>query len=930
MAEPSGSDLPHDVARLLSLVDDLLRELQPRSQTQAGLDSLFDRDLGLDSLARVELLARVERSFDVRLPAEVLGAAETPRQLIDAIGSAGHRSARSALSGVRLAIPEQAEGVPVDAVTLVEVLDWHVARHPDRMHVTFYRSADETEALSYGQLADDAARVAAALMRAGIRPGQCVAMMLPSGLDFFRSFFGILFAGAVPVPIYPPARPAQLEDHLRRQAGILRNCEARMLITFDQVRPLARMLAGLAPALDRVVTPADLDAAPMSRMPADGDELALIQYTSGSTGDPKGVMLSHRNLLGNIRAWGSAIGLTSTDVAVSWLPLYHDMGLIGAWLGSLYYACPLILMSPLDFLARPERWLWAIHHHRGTVTAAPNFAFDLCVRRLSDQPLEGLDLSSWRLAINGAEPVSPDSMARFATAFAAYGLRREILTPVYGLAECTVGLAISPPGRGVQLDRVQRDAMMIHGRAEPAAAGDESAVVFVCCGPPLPGHQVRIVDEGGRVQPERSIGSLEFCGPSATAGYYRNPVASATLFHGQWLVSGDYAYLADGEVHITGRAKDMIIRGGRNFYPYDLEQAIGNLAGVRKGCVAVFGVVGAHRADEELVVVAETRARDDAPRHTLEQRITAAAVDQVGLQPDVVVLVPPHAVLKTSSGKIRRAAVRDAYLKGTLGASARAPWLQLLRLEIASWRGRVRAGSERAGQVLHGIRVWAGFGVLAPLAALAILTLPTLRLRWAVARTLARLFRVVSACPLRVEGLEHLPSGPCVLVANHASYVDGFVLVAALPRPVGFVAKAEFKANPLMHALFSRMGARFVERFDSRKGVEDAQTLVAGARVSPPLLFFAEGTFNARPALQAFRLGAFQVAVANGLPVVPIALAGTRQVLPDGSWRPRSGPLAVTISPPVEPTGAGWHDMLALRDKVRSLILTHCGEDDGA
>ncbi|MDO9599409.1 MAG: AMP-binding protein [Azoarcus sp.] len=929
MPERSSPEVPHDTASLLRLVDDLLRELQPRAQVHAGLDSLFDRDLGLDSLARVELLARVERSFDVRLPAEALGTAESPRQLLDALKAAGHRPARAASAAIRLAEPEEAEGLPDGATTLIEVLDWHVQRHPERTHVTFYRTEDETETLSYAQLAAAGARVAAALARAGIRPGHCVAMMLPSGLDFFRCFFGVLLAGAVPVPIYPPARPAQLEDHLRRQAGILRNCEARVLITFDQVRPLARMLAGLSPALDRVLSPAELDAAPMARMPVRSEELALIQYTSGSTGDPKGVTLSHRNLLANIRAWGQAIELGSTDVAVSWLPLYHDMGLIGAWLGSLYHACPLVLMSPLNFLARPERWLWAIHHHRGTVTAAPNFAFDLCVRRLADQAQAGLDLSSWRLAANGAEPVSPDSMARFAAAFAVYGLRPEILTPVYGLAECAVGLAVPPPGRGLRVDRVRRDALTLHGRAEPAVPDDESAMSFVCCGPALAGHEIRIVDGAGRTLPERCIGSLEFRGPSTTAGYHRNPDASAGLFHDGWLISGDYAYLVAGEVHITGRVKDMIIRGGRNFYPYDLEQAIGELAAVRKGCVAVFGIPGPKDVGEQLVVVAETRALDDDTRQALEHRIMAAAVDQIGVQPDVVVLAPPHAVLKTSSGKIRRAAVRDAYLSGKLAASTRAPWLQILRLQASSLGGQLGAGVERGGKWLYASWVWACFGLLAPIAALAILILPMPELRWAVVRALARLFRVLSGCPLRVAGLEHLPPGPCVLVANHASYIDGFVLAAALPRPVGFVAKAEFKANPLMHALFSRMGARFVERFDSRKSVEDARTLTTGADAAHPLLFFAEGTFNAQPQLQAFRLGAFQVAAQNGLAVVPIALAGTRQVLPDGSWRPRRGPLTVTICPPVESTGTDWQAMLTLRNEVRSRILVHCGERDG-
>ncbi len=922
-------DPQHDGHALLNLVDTVIRELQPGALLRAGLDSQFDRDLGLDSLARVELLARVERSFDVRLPDDTLGKVETPRQLLAALEVAGHRPVPAARTGkVALATPEQTAGSPEDASTLVEVLNWHVARHPERIHVTFYRSEDETETLSYRQLADAAARVAGALAQAGVQPGHAVALMLPTGLDFLCSFYGVLMAGAVPVPIYPPARPAQLEDHLRRQGGILRNCEARVMITFDRVRPLAQMLTGLCPTLDKVLTPGELDAAPLPRVPADADDLALLQYTSGSTGDPKGVMLTHANLLANIRAWGRGVGLSSTDVAVSWLPLYHDMGLIGAWLGSVYHAYPLVLMSPLDFLARPERWLWAIHRHRGTVTAAPNFAFDLCVKRLAGQPLDGLDLSSWRFAANGAEAISPATLERFREAFGAYGLRPEALAPVYGLAECSVGLTVSPPGRGARIDAVGREALTRNGRAETAAAGDASAMHFVSCGSALPGHELRIVDDAGSELPERVVGSLEFRGPSATRGYFRNPDATAGLFHDGWLVTGDYAYLADGEVYFTGRAKDMIIRGGRNFYPYDLEHAIGELPGVRKGCVAVFGAADPQHGDEQLVVVAETREQDAAARQALERRIVAAAADELGLPPDVVVLAPPHAVLKTSSGKIRRAAIRDAWRDGTLGAAGRAAWLQATRLFVASVPGRVRGFARRASARLYGTWVWTVFAVLSPIAAVGIFTLPRLEQRWAVVHQLARVFRVLSGNRLQVAGLEHLPTGPCVLVANHASYADGLVLASVLPHPVAFVTKAEFKSNRVMRPLFERMGAHFVERFDSRRGVADAQALATAARANPPLFFFAEGTFTARPGLRPFRLGAFQVAAENHLPVVPIAITGTRQILPGDSWRPRPGPLGVTICPPVVPEASDWHGVLALRNGVRQHILAHCGEPD--
>ncbi|MCC6077416.1 AMP-binding protein [Pseudomonas sp. GCM10022188] len=929
MPRSTPSAPPSEAARLLALVDQLILEVQPGTPLRATLDSALDRDLGLDSLARVELLARVEATFGLRLANETVATALTPRQLLAALEAAGLQPAPAPAAQARQSAPERAEGRPEDQATLIEVLQWHVARHPDRPHVIFYRDEQSTDTLTYAQLAEAAGRIAAALAADGLRPGQCVALMLPSGLDFFRCFFGILFAGGIPVPMYPPARPAQLEDHLRRQAGILRNCQAPLLITSELVRPLARLLTGLAPDLRQVLLPAQLQAAaPRGAHPASADELALIQYTSGSTGDPKGVTLAHRNVLANIRAWGGAVALSSTDVCVSWLPLYHDMGLIVAWLGSLYHACPLVLMSPLDFLARPESWLWAIHRHRGTVAAAPNFAYDLCVRRLADKELSGLDLSSWRLAANGAEPVSPDTLGRFADCFARYGLRREILTPAYGLAEATVGLAVPPPGRGVQVDRVAREPFMTRGLAEPAAADDAQALRFVSCGPALPGHALRIVDDAGVPLAERQVGHLEFRGPSATAGYYRNEAASAGLLRGDWLETGDYAYLAGGEVHITGRSKDLIIRGGRNFYPYDLEQAVGELPGARRGCVAVFGIPATAGAGERLVVVAETRERDPTSRAALERRIVALAADQLGLPPDVVVLAPPHSVLKTSSGKIRRAAIREAFEQGTLGASARAPWLQVLHLAGASLPGRLRKGIDYLLARLYGAWAWGCCAVLAPPAALAILLLPNLSLRWTAIHRLLRLLARLCACPLSGAGLERQPHHPCVLVANHASYIDALLLVAVLPQPVGFVAKAEFKRQPLLRWLFERMGSHFVERGDALQSVEDVQTLAAQARGSAPLLIFAEGTIGAQPGLRPFRLGAFHIAVQRNLQVVPVALAGTRQVLPDGSWRPRRGPLAVTVCAPLAPTGADWHAALALREQARSAILAHCGEAD--
>src|SRR3972149_1955125 len=281
----------------------------------------------------------------------------------------------------------------------------------------------------------------------------------------------------VPVPIYPPVRLSQIEDHMRRHVMILANAGASFLITVPEAKPVALLLRSQLDTLKSVITAGELaDSGARPALPEIfANDIAFLQYTSGSTGNPKGVMLTHANLLANIRTMGQVVQANASDVFVSWLPLYHDMGLIGSWLASVYFGFPLVSMSPLAFLARPQRWLWAIHRHRGTLSAAPNFAYELCLRKIDERDLEGLDLSSWRYAFNGAEPVSPDTITGFQRRFAKYGLRPEAVAPVYGLAESTVGRALQPPGRGPVIDRIQREPFMQSGQALPAPDGAANA-----------------------------------------------------------------------------------------------------------------------------------------------------------------------------------------------------------------------------------------------------------------------------------------------------------------------------------------------------------------------------------------------------------------------------------------------------------------------
>ena len=312
--------------------------------------------------------------------------------------------------------------------------------------------------------------MAAGLLAAEILPQDRVALMLPTGADFFIAFFGVLYAGAVPVPIYPPMQLAKIEEFMRRQAGILRNAGARILVTVPEGLRFASLLKRQVPSIEAVESVQSLSSTQAEFPPLVADNsaaTALIQYTSGSTGDPKGVVLSHANILANIRALGEAIEASSAEVFVSWLPLYHDMGLIGAWLGSLYFAASFYVMSPVSFLARPASWLWAMHRFRATISAAPNFAFEMCAAKIDDADLRGLDLSALKLLANGAEPVSVSTLRRFTERFERYGFRPEAMAPVYGLAENAVAVTLPPLGRMPIIDRVNRDGLS-HGKAKPA------------------------------------------------------------------------------------------------------------------------------------------------------------------------------------------------------------------------------------------------------------------------------------------------------------------------------------------------------------------------------------------------------------------------------------------------------------------------------
>ena len=556
--------------------------------------------------------------------------------------------------------------------TLVQSLQQRAAQTPDQVALRFLaESAEHSVVLSYRDL-DQRARTIAAALQANAGLGERAVLLFPSGPDYVAAFFGCLYAGVIAVPAYPPESTRR--HHQERLLSIISDAEPRLLLT---IASLSEGLAQIenAPKVLSVDTLEAQQADQWVEPDLKADDIAFLQYTSGSTALPKGVQVSHGNLVANevlIRR-GFGIDLNPDDVIVSWLPLYHDMGLIGGLLQPIFSGVPCVLMSPAYFLGRPLRWLEAISEYGGTISGGPDFAYRLCSERVSESALERLDLSRWRVAYSGSEPIRLDTLERFAEKFAACGFTPNNFFASYGLAEATLFVAGGTRGRGIPALRLDEQALAAN-RAEP---GQGPAIMS--CGTSQPDHAVLIADPHTLTElPDQCVGELWATGPSIAHGYWRNPQASAKTFvqHAgrTWLRTGDLGFIRDGEVYITGRLKDLLIVRGHNLYPQDIEQTIEReVEVVRKGRVAAFAVNDQGLEGIGIAAEISRSVQKILPPEALIKAIRQAVAEACQQAPSVVVLLNPGALPKTSSGKVQRAACAIRHADGSLDSYAQFP-----------------------------------------------------------------------------------------------------------------------------------------------------------------------------------------------------------------------------------------------------------------
>ncbi len=537
--------------------------------------------------------------------------------------------------------------------------------------LTFMAGKSERMVCSYQDVFDEMMKRGQHLVDRGLKKGDKVAIILPNPEDFVLTFLGAMAVGIVPVPMYPPLSLGKLDSYIDTSAKILDVSEAKALITDSKMKSILWSLVDSVKTLNDLFTVDKLEkpfpknhSYSFSVDDLVAQDLAFLQFTSGSTSTPKGVIVTHGSLLANLDGiMNVGLKIDENDVAVSWLPLYHDMGLIGFMLAPVWYGVPTVYIPPLDFIKQPSRWMKAMNDYKGTIAFAPNFAYALATRRTKAEKLEQWDLSRVKVLGCGAEPNHPETLQNFLDHFAPSGLREKALLPTYGMAEATLAVSFVGLDEKMKVDYVDAEVYQSKKIANPVDNDTQKSLEFVSCGRAFPEHRLSIIDEDGKELPERHVGQILFEGPSITPGYFKEKEKTAQTFTDKGLLTGDLGYLADGELYVTGRMKDIIILNGRNYDPQSIEWVVQEIDGIRKGNVVGFSVPGTH--SEHLVIVAEVK--DDIDGEDLQNTIRSTVKEELFLSPNDILLVPRGSLPKTSSGKLQRRKTRQQFIDGVLG-----------------------------------------------------------------------------------------------------------------------------------------------------------------------------------------------------------------------------------------------------------------------
>jgi len=555
--------------------------------------------------------------------------------------------------------------------TFAEVLRQYHQETPERVCMILQHSGQEDRKVTYRELLEGANAHARSLQAAGIQPGEVVILILQHGSDLVFSFFGAVLHGAIP-SIMPFLTEKLLPERYRADlASLVSITRPAAIITYPEFE--AEVRAALHPGdsvravllADQVEPPSAPDFDQLQGLRRTPQDIVLLQHSSGTTGLQKGVALSHQAVFNQLAAYQQALHLDpEQDVIVSWLPLYHDMGLIAGFLQPVLTGTLLVMMSPFEWVRAPQRLLTAVSQYRGTLSWLPNFAYNFCAQKIRDRHLEGVDLSSWRAVINCSEPVRYESHRAFLERFAPHGFRPQALAASYAMAENVFGVTQGGIDTPLTVDIIDREAFQVERVARPCADG-EGALKMVSCGRPLSNTQVRILSAEGQELPERSVGEVALHSDCMLTGYYNRPDETAKAFRGEWYLTGDYGYLADGELYVSGRKKDLIIVGGKNIYPQDLENLAMSVPGVHAGRVSAFGVDNPEAGTEDVVIVAEVDSEDPQVREQIADGIRQAVTRGSAVALRSVYLVGPQWLVKTSSGKNARLANRDKFLKET-------------------------------------------------------------------------------------------------------------------------------------------------------------------------------------------------------------------------------------------------------------------------